>query len=35
MTAPSIKLYTEGYLFARLTDWSPLIEAPGRLGSAS
>ena len=35
MTVPSSKLYTEGYLFARLFDWSPLIAAPGRLAAAS
>lgn len=34
MTAPNINLYTEGYLFARLTDWSPLVAAPGSLGAA-
>ena len=35
VTAPSIQPYTEGYLFARLVDWSPLIAAPGRLAAAS
>ena len=35
MTVPSSKLYTEGYLFAGLSDWCPLIAAPGRLAAVS